>query len=431
MKSLPLARQIPPQPLRKTATCPNCWHEFAPETVLWISVHPKLSGEPQLPRSTIGRMEQKRFIPARFDPEGRALDSEGVACTQLACPRCRLVIPRAALELASTVFSVLGAPGSGKSVFLASMVFTMRQQAAALGLRFQDADLTLNKYLLEDERKLFLDADADRYRPFDHAVKKTQVDDVRYSTSIIEGQEARFAFPFTFLVAPSTGHPHADTEQSLGRLLCLYDNAGEQFLPGADAAHTPMTRHLAVSKGMMYTFDPTKDRRFLREMGGAANSRIGVNRQDVVLIEAANRIREHGGISRSAKVPQTLIVIVTKFDAWRSLLPEAENIQLIRRHPNGLIDAFALDEMDVLSKLCRDLLLRTCPEIVTAAESVSDTVYYCPVAAVGMDVRSDPRSGDTSFRGADCEPFGVLAPLLALLGKNVPKLIQSVRRRAP
>jgi hypothetical protein len=430
MKTLPLAGLVSANPLRKTATCPNCWHEFSPDAVLWISVHHKLAGEPQLPR-TLESIPQKRFIPARFDTEGRALDSEGVACTQLACPRCRLVVPRAVVELPSTVFSVLGAPGSGKSVFLASMIFTMRQHAASLGLRFQDADLTLNKYLLEEERQIFLDAEAESYRPFDHAVKKTTVDGARYSTSLIDGQETRFAFPFTFLVAPTTGHPHVESEQSLGRLLCLYDNAGEHFLPGADAADTPMTRHLAVSKGLMYTFDPIQDRRFLRELGGRANPRIGADRQDIVLIEAANRIREHGGISRSSKVPQTLFVIVTKFDAWRSLLPDAENAQLIRRHPNGLIDAFAMDEMEALSNGCRDLLLRTCPEIVTAAESISDTVYYAPVAAVGMDVRPDPRSGTTCFRGATCQPFGVLAPLLALLGKNTPKLIQSLRRRSP
>lgn len=393
-------------------------------------MHPKLAGEPQLPKSTVGRMEQKRFIPERFDPEGRAYDAEGVACTQLACPRCKLVIPRAALELGNIAFSVLGAPGSGKSVFLASMIFTMRQHASSFGLGFQDADLTLNKFLLDDERKLFLTADAEFFRPFDEAVEKTQVENGRYLASTIDGQEARFAFPFAFLISPSAGHPHAASERSHARLLCLYDNAGEQFLPGADAADTPMTRHLAVSKGLMYTFDPTKDRRFVKELGVRSSARVGVDRQDVVLIEAANRIREHAGLSRSAKVPQPLVVIVTKFDVWRDMLPNAQDLTLIRPHPNGSIDALSIDDLEALSNSCRELLFQHCREIVSAAESICDTVYYVPVAAVGLDVRSDPRSGDMKFKGADCEPIGVLIPLLALLSKNVPKLVQPLRRRS-
>ena len=87
------------------------------------------------------------------------MDAEGAPSTQLACPRCRLQIPRASLEMPSVVLSVLGAPGSGKSVFLTSMVFTIRQQAARLGLRFQDTDLVMNKHLIEDERRMFLDSE--------------------------------------------------------------------------------------------------------------------------------------------------------------------------------------------------------------------------------------------------------------------------------
>lgn len=49
-------------------------------------MHPKLAGEPQLPVSVTRGAEQRRFIPERFDVEGRALDAQGAACTLLACP---------------------------------------------------------------------------------------------------------------------------------------------------------------------------------------------------------------------------------------------------------------------------------------------------------------------------------------------------------
>ena len=306
----------------------------------------------------------------------------------------------------SVSFSVLGAPGSGKSVFLASMVFSMRQRAASLGLSFQDADLILNKELMEDERELFLTANADRFRDFTDAVKKTTVEHGRYSTSIIDGQEVKFAYPLVFLLAPSKGHPQEKSERSQTRMLCLYD------------------------KGLIYTFDPTKDRRFVRELNLQAGAKVGADRQDVVLMEAANRIREHAGLSRSSKIPQTLVVTVTKFDVWRSLLPEAVDANILRAYPNRPIEAISIDDVEALSNVCRQLLLQLCPEIVTAAESICETVYYIPVASVGVNVRHDARTGDMSFRSADCEPIGVLTPLLALLAKTTPRLVPSLRRKS-
>jgi hypothetical protein len=429
MARLPLEALLQEVPLIREVTCPNCWHTFPPESVLWIAVHPSLTGDPQLVVSAAGGRPQRRFIPERFDVEGRALDAERAPCTQLACPRCHLQIPRASLEMPNVVLSVLGAAGSGKSVFLTSMIFTMRQQASRLGLRFQDADLTLNKQLLDDERKMFLDPAAETYRSIDSAVKKTQLDDGRYRTTRIDGHEAKFVPPFTFLLAPTPEHPRYAEADRLARLLCLYDNAGEHFQPGIDAADRPMTRHLASSKGLIYVFDPTQDRRLRRQLGdGAAGGFSGTERQDVVLYEAANRIREHAGIAQTSRIPQPLVVVLTKFDVWRPLVPGYRDADPFQAHPNAPIEALQTDEVDAISKICRNFLWDSCREIVTAAESISDTVVYAPVAAVGLDVRPD-KSGTPNFLAASCEPYGVLVPLLTLLSKNT-KVVPSLRRRA-
>src|SRR3954453_17481602 len=126
MARLPLEALLQEVPLIREVTCPNCWHTFPPESVLWIAVHPNLTGDPQLDVSATGGKAQRRFIPERFDVEGRALDAERAPGTQLACPRGPPQIPRASLEMPNVVLSVLGAAGSGKSVFLTSMIFTMR-----------------------------------------------------------------------------------------------------------------------------------------------------------------------------------------------------------------------------------------------------------------------------------------------------------------
>ena len=428
MVKLPLASVIQETSYRSAVTCPNCWHTFSPMDVLWIAVHPKLKGEPQLPESVLEGAQQRRFIPERFDVEGRAIDSEGAPCTELACPRCKLLVPRACLELPSLVFSVLGAPGSGKSVFLTSMTFSMRQHAVQLGLRFQDADVKLNRVLVDDERKMFLDSASEKYRAIDDAVKKTQTDDMRYRTSMLDGHPAKFVPPYTFLIGLSANHPQAEANNRVGRVLCLYDNAGEHFLPGADAADQPMTRHLAKSMGLIYTFDPTKDQRVRRKLGDKAGAGSAALRQDLVLVEAANRIREHAGLSRTAPIPQPLVVVLTKFDVWKPLLANFEETPLLRPFPDARFDVLDVDGVQDLSNLCRAFLWEHCRDIVSAAESVSDDVTYIPVAAVGWSVRSDPVTNMPQYQSADCTPYGVLIPLLTLMIKNVPQLCRTIRR---
>jgi hypothetical protein len=429
MADLPLSTILQGNPLSRTVTCANCWHSFPPESVMWIAVHQRLNGEPQLDVAETASPQKRRFTPERFDVECRALDAEGAPCTQLACPRCRLQIPRASLEMPTVVLSLLGAQGSGKSVFLTSMIYTMRRESARLGLRFQDADLSSNKVLVEDERKMFLDQEAERFRPINAAVAKTNPNnDPRYRISRIDGHSAMFVTPFTFLLAPAKGHPRFDEGARSSRLLCLYDNAGEHFRPGTDAADAPMTRHLAASKGLMFTFDPTKDRRVQRRLQLKSSEQIGVDRQDIILFEAANRIREHAGVAQASRIPQPLVVVLTKFDAWRSLLPGLSSKTAFRAYPGTSIDALEWDEVEAVSKVCHDFLWDTCREVVTAAESVSENVIYAPVAAVGWEVGIDARSGLPNFRGANCEPYGILVPLLCLLNKSIPRIVPSLRR---
>lgn len=430
MGGLPLFSTVRDTPFRTQVTCPNCWHCFPPADVLWISVHPQLAGEPQLPVSVTRGAEQRRFIPERFDVEGRALDAQGAPCTLLACPRCKLLMPRACLELPGVVISVLGAPGSGKSVFLASLTFTLRQRAAELGLRFQDGDLTLNRLLIEDERRMFLETDADSYRTIASAVKKTQTDDARYRVSLIDGLPAKFVPPYTFLLVPDGDHPRAGQQDVLGRVLCLYDNAGEHFLPGADGADQPMTRHLAASSGLIFTFDPTKDARVLRKLPRQAAAGSPAERQDSILQEAANRVREHAGVSPTARIPQPLVVALTKFDVWRPLLADFQLTSPFHPYPHVPVQSLLMDVITATSKTCRAMLREHCPEIVTTAESISSDVIYAPVAAVGWQVRSEPLSGAPQFRAAGSDPYGVLVPLLVLLAKNEPRLVLSVRRAA-
>ena len=80
--------------LRKELMCLNCWQRFLPEDVLWISEHRDfLGGDPILKNDA-----PMRFVPARFTLQGEAIDPRGQLCGDIACPNCRLHLPRALLE---------------------------------------------------------------------------------------------------------------------------------------------------------------------------------------------------------------------------------------------------------------------------------------------------------------------------------------------
>ena len=149
-----------PQPkvqLRSRVTCPHCWEQFPPEEVLWISAHSDLRGDPLL-----GEDEQQRFLPSRFDPDGKALDVRGIACKDLACPHCHLSISWASLQMNPLFISILGAPGSGKSFLLASMTWQFRQTLRdKFCLSFGDADPLANQVLSDYEEALFLNPNED------------------------------------------------------------------------------------------------------------------------------------------------------------------------------------------------------------------------------------------------------------------------------
>ena len=387
MASLPLAGLLRESLLSKTVTCGIAGTSSRPNL---------LSGFQSIPSSRVSHnwiflRPPRRAAPVHSRAFRRRMPAPSTVTDH---PALRLLardagwISRASLEIPSVVISLLGASGSGKSVFLTSTVFTMRQQARRLGLRFQDADLSLNKQLTSDEQRMFLDPAAEEYRPFNSAVEKTKEEDGRFRSSRIDGHIASFVPPYTFVVIPSDGHPKVGEAHRLSRLLCLYDNAGEHFRPVrrcSGETHDPASSSF---KGIDVHVRSNEKFEGCWQLGDKLTGDWPGDRQDIVLIEAANRIREHAGISSTDPIPQAVVVVLTKFDVWRTLLPEIEELNPLRAWPGTNIECLAWNEVKTTSALCRDLLCRYSPELVTAADSISNDVVYVPVASVGWDVRN-------------------------------------------
>ncbi len=400
----------------KLVTCPNCWHEFQPAGSVYVSKHESLLGDP-----VVGENAQMRFMPTRFSPNHQAIDPGGLNCHQLACPRCHLEIARASLDYKPAFLSIVGAPASGKSFLLGSMTWNLRKMMPRLRMQFTDADPSLNQVVHSYEQTLFLAENPDQ--PV--SIQKTEIDGGDLYRSVqIAMHELRLPRPFLFTIDSMTQEQAEEDEE--GRLLVLYDNAGEHFLPGADHTRAPVTEHLVRSSAILYVFDPTQDPRLRRDCNEndpqvhhatqQTNARSAV-RQETILAETAARIRKHLGTSSKKLHDRPLIVVLAKADAWIHNIPEVDlDTEPFTDDGTGKT-TLDVERVTHASNACKRYLEEHCPELVGVATGFCREIHFIPVSAIGCcpELVED---GDTQFYGIRpdrIEPKWVSVPLLFAL----------------
>ncbi len=408
------------------ATCPHCWHRFPPDQVLWISRHVDLLGDPVL-----GPESASRFLPSRFNADGDAIDARGMACNALACPRCHLSVPRAVLESDPLFASIIGVSGSGKSYFVTAMTWELRRlMPRYLGVAFGDTDAVINQTINRFEETLFLQDDPSR--PVQ--LEKTDVAGAQWYDQIRLGQQiVNLPKPFLFTMSPLRGHPQAGAEDA-ARLICLYDNAGEHFDPGQDAASSPVTQHLSRSRVIMFLYDPTQDPRFRAALRGRSadpqlDERSTSRRQETILTEAASRLRRFAGLAPHEPNRRPLIVVVPKADVWGGLmgLDLSTEPMLAGAGADGRLAAVDTARVEQTSALVRDWLAIRAPEFVAAADAFSSHVLYVPVSALGCSPQvRDGREG-LWVVPRDLRPRWVTVPVLYMLAKWSHGLIDRAR----
>jgi hypothetical protein len=422
-------RSTAPEPIKLLAqvTCPHCWETFSPEQVLWISEHVELLGDPMA-----GPERPRRFLPSRFTVGGDAIDAKGMTCRSLACPRCHLAVPRAMLEMEPIFLSILGSPACGKSYFLTTMTWQLRQVLPnQFQVSFTDAEPSWNRMLNAWEESLFLNSDGTRLVPLGTLIRKTELQGELYDTVAFGQQTVSYPRPLLFALRPREGHSHGESAK-LARMLCLYDNAGEHFLPGQDLTSSPVTRHLGRSRAILFMFDPTQDPRFRSACRIAGLSEASphdgrLSRQETILHEAAARIRSHAGLSHTAPFELPLVIVLSKLDAWNHLLDTDKGGEPWRTHDNTM--GVDMNRIAHLSELLRRLLLHYCPEMVAAAESFARDVTYIAVSSLGPRIQVEPGSGLAAIRPAEIDPTWVTAPLLYCLSRVSSRLVPRLVRR--
>jgi hypothetical protein len=365
---------------------------------------------------------QLRFVPSRYTEAGEGIDAMGATCRRMACPRCHLLIPSVMLEHRARILSIAGTPSSGKTFFLTASSWKLRQQLEeGFALLLADAEPEMNRALTRNEQKLFLPDDPNGLVMLD----KTQLEGEQYSTVQIEpGQTTTLPEPYLFSVRPSTDHAFAAESKQRTELLCLYDNAGEHFLPGGDLSTSPTTEHLARAKMLYYVFDPTQDMRFRRLLEGkSADPQLTQAsrpfRQDSVVQEMAARIRRMTSLSASDQLSQPLVVVVTKSDVWHPLLPgidiQSDPFALEIKSDGRKLGGLDMERITRVSDAVEELLRRSVPEFVSVVRGVTGDVTFVPVSATGCSpVISD---GLLRVRASRINPWWVTVPLLIDLAR--------------
>ena len=409
--------------IQKTVTCPHCWDNFPPYDIRWIAHHPDLDDDTKVSGG------QRRFLPTMYDVHGNALDPHGEVCTELACPRCHLTIPRDLVELPTTFFSILGAPSSGKSYYLTAALYRLRTTLAQhFAVSFEDSDPLANAKVHEYEETLFLNSDESDLV----ALPKTEMDGELYASIEMEpGRVVTLPQPFTFRMRLLPQHRGYVQIKKNGRVFCLYDNAGEHFLPNASTANSPGTQHLSVSKSLLFVFDPTQHHVVRRKLKGAADPQVSSQarstRQDQILTEAARRIRNERGLAPDERDKRPLIVVLTKYDAWTSLV---NNTQLkkkwaLQKDAQGLV-RLNVPQIRQLSGQFRKVMEKYCPEVVAAADAFSEDVTFIPCSALGCSP-TQLDDGRLAVNPRDVSPVWAEVPLLYALHRSIPGFIASTK----
>ncbi|MBI4614862.1 MAG: FHA domain-containing protein [Planctomycetes bacterium] len=407
------AIRLPPNAPRATGrvVCPHCWHEFKVEDTLFIAAHPDLLGDPVL-----GPEAPRRFPPSRFTPSGNALDAEKRECPDRACPRCHLRLPLPLYQAGLVIVSVVGAPSSGKTYLLTSMMWELRRALpVSFHLYFSDADAVANAWLNSFEECLFL---ATRPQTAVY-LRKTDLQGETYCQIVLDGAPMSLPRPSLFSLRLMEGHPRAtETAGSLSRNLVFYDNAGEHFQPGMDTESHPGTQHLLRSNAIFFLFDPTLDARFRARMGERTDRvrpEAGA-RQETLLGEMIQRIVKRRGPSSNGRVDTPLLVLLTKFDAWADLLPGDLPEAPYRWSRGASTAGLDVDVVATVSLAARQLLFECCPQVVWEAERFSRNVHYIPVSALGHEP-SESGEGAIVVRPVDVKPWWVSVPLLFTLAQ--------------
>lgn len=394
-------------------TCPICWKTFEQEEVMNIASHEDLLGDPIL-----GPHVKQRFVAQRFNDLGQALDDRGVVCVEFACPHCRGRLPSSFLSQNHLIFSIVGAPSSGKSYYLSTLLKLLPEELIRYrNCVLQDGDPSGNVQLNEMKNRLF-----SATTPEDAFISKTDFEGLMYEQLPRNGKTVALPRPFVY-------HLRHSQDASRRAALVFYDNAGEHFKPTISLDDSPGALHVAASSALFFLYDPTANRAFRKKLRRKRDPQLrsqATDEQDTILAEMGVRLKKLKAKDSHERVDTPLAIMAGKCDVWMSLLPPDS---LCIPENRLLSDS----EIESNSQLTRNLLLEYCPTIVANAESLSTNVRYFPISPLGhspKEILEGPLQGKLAPDPRKLNPILTTAPTLWALNIIAPEILNEESSQA-
>jgi hypothetical protein len=407
--------------------CPHCWHHFPPEQMHFIATSPELAFDHRLPDGAY-----RRFLPTQFTIQGDAIDPLGGVCTETACPGCHLKVPRVMATRRTLALSIFGSPSSSKSYLLTSMTYQAEQLLDKFGISIDDADAETNVIIRDYQSQLFKSPTPEtKVR-----LLKTDLEGDWYTRVSFGRRTKLLPKPFLFKIDPMTGHPAGAAGSEAGRILRIYDNAGESFEPGMEKEESPVTRHMSKADGLMFVFDPTQENSFRQACRQRSDdlqwTDSRMSQQQSLFSEAMRRVQRFSGLAETQRVKKPLIVVIAKFDAWSSManmerLPEPwQRVGVASSGEDRLV--FDFESVRRVSEACRKLLSSYASSMLSRIESNCDPecTFFVPVSATGCPPAGKDEQGYYHLAG-NIKPMWAEVPLLALMHACVPHLMVDPR----
>ncbi len=348
----------------REVSCPCCWKTFRPSQIMNIAVHASLQGD-----SLLGEHAMRRFLPAAFNEKGQALDERGMICTDFACPHCHHKLPPFFLQLPHRIFSIVGAPSSGKTYYLTTLIRSLEKYLPQeFRISFRDSDPVANAPLNAMKMRLFSAGS-----PEEAFLPKTEPDGETYESLPLNGHLVRLPKPFIYKIQ----------KESHVFSIVMYDNAGEDFEPNLRNEESLGSRHVAMASAIFFLFDPTSSPAFRRLLEGHPDPQFrarasAIDQQSAILTEIEVRIKTALCLQPQEKIDIPLAVILGKSDVWQHLLDPAPLLPIVRE---GLL---LLRNIQANSQRIRQFMFGIHPDICSNAEAISNNVSYFAASSLGI-----------------------------------------------
>lgn len=392
--------------------CPSCWESFGLGSVLSIDPVLDEEGDPVL-----GPGFAKRFLPTQFDENGIPLNDAGQKAYDIACPHCRRKLPGGYCDTPHHIFSLVGAPGAGKSYYLSVLIGVLQNTLfKKFGLTFRDEDPAGNVLLNEMKNQIFSAETRE-----EAVLDKTTFEGKMYDQAMRQGRSVSLPKPFVYTLSRQGSGEHNAS-------IILYDNAGEHFQPNIDIEASPGALHVAHSSVLYFLFNPTTHPGFRKALSYVPDPQLqqaGVrDQQDVLLTEMEGRIKRLQNISATQQIDTPLVLIIGKADIWGRLIDWTQ-------FQDPIVDGAVSDAaVQHNSEILRELLLEHAPGVVANAEAISTQVVYFAASPMGHSpelLTEGPMQGYLAPDPKKIRPKFVEIPFIWGLSRCEQNLVPSVK----